>query len=59
MLVSSVSDAPSDLGPFAMKLGLGLWPALFSLAMMLTYSIVMGAVFGMIDARPDRGGSTD
>jgi hypothetical protein len=47
------------LGPFAMKLGLGLWPALFSLAMMLTYSIVMGAVFGMIDARPDRGGSTD
>ena len=38
------------LGLFAMKLGLGLWPALFSLAMMLTYSVVMGTVYGMIYA---------
>jgi hypothetical protein len=37
------------LGPFAMQLGLGLRPALFSLGMMLTYSVVMGAVYGMID----------
>jgi len=37
------------LGPFVMQLGLGLRPALFSLGMMLTYSVVMGAVYGMID----------
>ena len=40
------------LGLFAVHVGLGAWPALFSLAMMLTYSVVMGAVYGMIDARP-------
>ena len=41
------------LGLFATKLGLGLWPALFSLAMMLTYSVVMGTVYGMIDVKPN------
>lgn len=40
------------LGPFAMKLGLGLGPALFSLWMMLTYSVVMGIVYSMIYAIP-------
>ncbi len=40
------------LGPFAMRLGLGPWPALFSLAMMLAYSVVMGAVYAVIDSRP-------
>jgi hypothetical protein len=39
------------LGLFATKLGLGLWPALFSLAMMLTYSVVMGTVYSMIDVK--------
>ncbi len=34
-----------DLGFFALGAGLGLSPALFSLAMLLTYSIVMGAVY--------------
>jgi hypothetical protein len=38
------------LGPFAKHIGLGLWPALFALLMMLTYSIVMGIVYGMIEA---------
>jgi hypothetical protein len=41
------------LGPFATHLGLGLWPALFSLAMMLAYSVVMGIVYSMIDTGPD------
>jgi hypothetical protein len=42
-----------ELGPFAIHVGLGLWPALFSLGMMLAYSIVWGLVYGMIDAGPD------
>ena len=33
------------LGPFAWNIGLGVRPALFSLAMVLTYSMVMGAVY--------------
>ncbi len=41
------------LGPFAMRVGLGFWPALFSLGMMLAYSIVLGLVYSMIDAEPD------
>jgi hypothetical protein len=41
------------LGPFAMHLGLGISPALFSLGMMLAYSIVMGLVYSMIDAESD------
>jgi hypothetical protein len=41
------------LGPFATRLGLGLGPALFSLGMMLTYSVVMGIVYSMIDAAPN------
>jgi hypothetical protein len=35
-----------------MKLGLGLGPALFSLWMMLTYSVVMGIVYSLIHALP-------
>lgn len=41
------------LGPFATQLGLGLWPALFSLGMMLAYSVVMGIVYSKIDAGSD------
>jgi hypothetical protein len=33
------------LGVFATSIGLGLWPALFSLTMLLTYSVVMGLVY--------------
>jgi len=36
-----------------MRLGLGLWPALFSLEMMLAYSVVMSIVYSMIDAEFD------
>jgi hypothetical protein len=42
------------LGPFATRLGLGPWPALFSLGMMLAYSVVMGTIYSMIDAGPDQ-----
>lgn len=37
------------LGPFAAVLGLGVAPALFSLAMILTYSLVLGAVYGALN----------
>jgi hypothetical protein len=33
------------LGPFAIRVGLGIKPALLSLAMVLTYSIVLGTVY--------------
>ena len=36
------------LGPFAFQVGLGVRPALFSLAMLLAYSIVMGIVYGAL-----------
>ena len=39
------------LGPFAAGVGLGIQPALFSLAMILAYSLVLGAVYGALDAR--------
>jgi hypothetical protein len=32
-----------ELGPFA--LNLGVWPAIFSLAMLLTYSVILGLVY--------------
>jgi hypothetical protein len=38
------------LGPFAWFIGLGIKPALFSLAMVLTYSTVMGIVYAALDA---------
>ena len=36
------------LGLFASGLGLGVQPALFSLAMLLSYSVVMGLVYGAL-----------
>lgn len=33
-----------EMGVFAHRMGLGIAPALFSLAMLLTYSVAMGAV---------------
>ena len=38
-----------DLGFFAADIALGLAPALFSLAMLLTYSVVMGIVYAALD----------
>jgi hypothetical protein len=42
------------LGVFATSLGLGLWPALFSLGMMLAYSVVMGTVYGIVYSGPNK-----
>jgi hypothetical protein len=42
------------LGPFACGTGLGIAPALLSLAMLLTYSLVLGTVYGALDAWPPR-----
>lgn len=39
------------LGPFATGSGLGLAPALMSLAMLLTYSVVLGTVYVALDSR--------
>jgi hypothetical protein len=48
-------------GPVRDETRARLWPALFSLAMMLTYNIVMGTVFGMIEPRDEalRPGTID
>ncbi len=37
-----------DKGLFAMRAGLGVAPALFSLAMILTYSVTMGIAYAML-----------
>jgi hypothetical protein len=42
------------LGRFATSLGLGLWPALFSLGMMLAYSVVMGTMYGIVYSGPNK-----
>ena len=39
------------LGPFAVGAGLGIAPAMLSLAMVLTYSIVLGTVYVALDPR--------
>lgn len=41
------------LGPFATSLGLGAGPALFSLAMVEAYSVVLGAVYAALQG-PDQ-----
>ena len=38
------------LGPFAVGVGLGIEPALLSLAMLLTYSVVLGTVYVALDS---------
>jgi hypothetical protein len=40
------------LGFFGVKTGLGSAPAFFSLAMLLTYSVVMGLVYAALNRRP-------
>jgi hypothetical protein len=37
------------LGPFAMRVELGIQPALLSLFMVLTYSVVLGIVYFTLD----------
>jgi hypothetical protein len=39
------------LGVFAINAGLGMSPALFSLAMVQTYSLVMGVVYDALERR--------
>jgi hypothetical protein len=43
------------LGLFAIQIGLGILPALFSLAMLLAYSIVLGMVYAVLNPVPDAG----
>jgi len=45
------------LGLFATRLDLGIGPALFSLAMLLTYSVVLGVVYAALhEAAPPQAG---
>jgi hypothetical protein len=37
------------LGSFATAAGLGLWPAVLSLAMLSTYSVAMGSVYSALE----------
>jgi hypothetical protein len=37
------------LGLFALQVGPGISPALFSLAMLLTYSVTLGMVYGALN----------
>ena len=39
------------LGLFAANLERGIWPAMFSLAMLLTYSVILGIVYAALDPR--------
>jgi hypothetical protein len=39
------------LGPFAANLDLGIWPAMFSLAMLLTYSVILGIVYAALNRK--------
>lgn len=41
-----------DLGPFAIRVGAGIGPALLSLGMLLTYSIVLGTVYVALESKP-------
>ena len=45
------------LGSFAFGVGLGVWPALFSLVMLSTYSVAMGLVYAALE-RPARSTAT-
>jgi hypothetical protein len=38
------------LGPFAIRAELGIKPAMLSLAMVLTYSIVLGTVYATLNS---------
>ncbi len=40
-----------DLGPFAVRVGFGIRPALLSLVMLLTYSTVLGVVYAALAPR--------
>jgi hypothetical protein len=44
-----VSLPRSGWGPSATGPGIGIKPALFSLAMILTYSLVLGVVYGALN----------
>ena len=44
------------LGLFATGIGLGMAPALFSLAMFMAYSVVLGLAYGALQSRPDAAG---
>ena len=42
------------LGPFATRVGLGPWPAAFSLGMILAYSVIMGTVYSVVYSDPNK-----
>ena len=54
MLMGLVFFPVIGLGPFAFGARLGIAPTLLSLAMLLTYSVVLGTVYAALDTGPLR-----
>ena len=52
VLMGSLFFPLIGLGFYGVKTGLGSAPALFSLVMLLTYSVVMGLVYAALSPRP-------
>ena len=50
MMMGLVFFPVIGLGPFAVGVGLGIAPAMLSLVMVLTYSIVLGTVYVALDS---------
>jgi len=50
IFMGSIFFPAIGLGPFATGVGSGLGPALLSLVMLQAYSIVLGTVYGLLDA---------
>jgi len=49
LLMNAIAFPLVGIGSFATAIGLGLWPSAFSLAMLSTYSIAMGLVYGQLE----------
>jgi len=49
LTMNTVAFPLVGLGLFANAIGQGAWPALFSLAMLSTYSLAMGFVYGALE----------
>jgi hypothetical protein len=52
ILMGAVFFPLVGLGFFGFEAGLGIWPLLFALAMLLTYSVVMGMVYAALSRWP-------
>lgn len=56
LIMNMIAFPLVGLGLFATAIGLGAWPALFSLAMLSTYSVAMGLTYAALERPARRGG---